>query len=121
MLSNAFALALLTTGAVLWIYRKFPHKLRSFIEEHSLLADIVALVLTYLLLGGTLTALVAGAMVGLMTSALLHIAANEQDFLFLYDLRDFLKDKAIVANQVLKDYGRVYREQREAKLAETSA
>lgn len=83
MLTNAFALALITSGGFIAVYSKLPRKLRKWIENHELLADGCALFLTYLLLGGTLTALTAGAMVGLMTSGLLHVAKNKEDFEYL--------------------------------------
>ena len=113
MLSNAFALALVTTGGCYAIYSKLPRKVRRFIQKYGLLADMTALVGTYMLLGGTLTALMAGALVGLFTSALLHIANNQEDFLYLYDLRDMLRDRLTEAKQALSEYGQNYRRAKE--------
>jgi hypothetical protein len=88
MMSNAFALALITTTGFMIVYKKLPGRLRRIIERHSLWADLGALVLVYLLLGGTLTALMAGALTGIFASILLHVANHKEDFLFLYDFRD---------------------------------
>ena len=122
MLSNALALALLTTSGFVIVYRKLPRKVRRYIEKYSLVADVAALILVYVLLGGTLTALVAAAMVGLFVSALLHIAHedNKEDFLFLYDLMKYLKEKTSQARQALKDYGQMYRKKKLAEQAATS-
>lgn len=109
MLSNAVALALLTTAGFIVIYKKLPRKVRRFIEKYSLATDLFALILVYMLLGGTLTALVAGALCGLMISILLYVANNPEDFLYLYDLRDFMKDKLALAKEALNTYGEVYR------------
>lgn len=109
MLSTAFSLALLTTGAAIIVYKKLPRKVRRFIEKHSLLTDLVALIAIYALLGGTLTALFAGAMCGIMISILLHITNNEEDFMFLYDARDFIKEQLVQAKEVLAVYGQQYR------------
>lgn len=109
MLSTAFALALLTTGACMLVYNKLPRKARKFIEKHSLLADLAALLAVYALLGGTLTALTAGAMCGIMVSVMLHIANNADDYLYLYDLRDYIKEKLIEVKSALNSYGRIYR------------
>lgn len=83
MVSNAFILAIATTGGFLLVYSKLPKKMRRFIEKHALMADAFALFMTYLLLGGTLTALTAGAMTGLMVSGLLHVSQNKEDFAYL--------------------------------------
>lgn len=112
MLSNAVALALLTTAGFIVIYKKLPRKVRRFIEKYSLATDLFALILVYMLLGGTLTALVAGALCGLMISILLYVANNPEDFLYLYDLRDFMKDKLALAKETLNTYGEVYRSKR---------
>lgn len=109
MLSNAFALAVLTTSAFIIVYQKLPRKIRRMIEKYSLVSDLLALIGVYLLLGGTLTALVAGAMVGLFVSVLLHIANNPDDYLYLYDMRDFLKEKMAEAKEALNTYGQTYR------------
>lgn len=110
MLSNAFALALLTTGAAIIVYQKMPRKVRKFIEKHSLLTDLMCLIAVYMLLGGTLTALVAGAMCGIFISILLHVANHKEDFLYLYDLRDFIREKLVQAKETLDAYSRTYRE-----------
>ena len=109
MISNAFALAILTTAGLVVVYKKLPRKIRRFIEKYHLLADLLALIGVYLLMGQTLTALMAGALAGLFTSVLLHIANNEQDFLYLYDARDWLKSQMKVAKEALNVYGEKYR------------
>lgn len=77
MLVNGFILATLTVSGFYLIYRKLPMRLRRFMEKHSLMTDIVACVLTYILFGGTLVALFASAWVGIMISILLALVQNQ--------------------------------------------
>ena len=113
ILSNAIALALLTTAGCIVVYRKLPRKVRRIIEKYSLVTDLVCLITVYYILGGTLTALVAGALVGLFVSVLLHVANHEEDFLVLYDLRDFLKSKFVEAKTMFETYSATYRQKKE--------
>jgi len=109
MLSTATALAILTTGGFVVVYSKLPRRMRKFIEKHSLATDVVALFLAYMLLGGTLTALTASAMVGLMISGLLHIQNNREDFEWLFDGIDFCKTGLASLGAKLKEMGQNYR------------
>lgn len=77
------------------------------------MTDIATLLAVYYLLGGTLTALVAGALCGLFVSILLYVQANQQDFLALYDLRDFIRQKLREAKEAANAFGKVYREKKE--------
>ena len=108
-------MAVLTTAGCCVIYSKFPRKVRRFIEKYSLITDIFTLIAVYTLLGGTLTALLAGAICGLFVSILLHIANNKEDFLMLYDLRDFLKEKLAELKNIVNIYGQQYRENKLVK------
>lgn len=63
-----------------------------------------------MILGGTLTALFAASMMGCMVSAMLHIANNSEDFLYLYDMKNMLKDKLEEVKLALNEYGKKYRE-----------
>ena len=113
MFGNALALALLTTGGLVIVYRKLPRNIRKYIEKYSLFADMLALIGVYLLMGQTLTALMAGALAGIFTSILLHVANNEDDFLFLFDARDWVKKQLEVAKRTLDSYGIDYRQAKE--------
>ena len=109
MISNAIALAILTTAGCIIVYQKLPRKVRKMIEKYSLMTDLIALIAVYYLLGGTLTALMAGAMCGLFVSVLLHIANNSEDYLYLYDMRGFLREKLEEAKVALNIYGQTYK------------
>lgn len=113
MLATSFSLALLTTAGCIAVYSKLPRRVRKFIEKHALMADFICLIGIYMLLGGTLTALFAGAMAGLMISVMLHVANNEDDYLYLYDLRDYVKDRLKDAKVALNAYGETYRMRKE--------
>ena len=112
MIGNAFALATVTTGGFIIIYQKLPRRVRKFMEKHQLMTDLAACIAVYAFLGGTLTALMAGAIVGVYVSILLKIAENKEDFLYLYDLRDWVRENLRAAKDMLNDYGKKYREKK---------
>ena len=78
MLTNALTLSLLTTGGFIAIYLKLPNKIKNFIKKHSLVTDIATLGMAYILLGGTLTALIAASMSGLLVSMLLFLSKRQE-------------------------------------------
>ena len=80
MIGTALTLAALTTGGFLAIFYKLPVRLKKFIIKHPLTTDITTLGVAYLILGGTLTALMAAAMSGLFVSALLFFAKNQERY-----------------------------------------
>lgn len=77
MLSSGLALAVLTSTGFYLIYTKLPGWAKKWMIKHSLLTDVVACVLTYVLFGGTVTALFAAAFVGIIISLMLAILNNE--------------------------------------------
>ena len=54
-------------------YSRLPEAFRDFCLKHPLLTDVVATFLTYELLGGTLTALMAAGFVSVLVSVLLYV------------------------------------------------
>lgn len=94
MLFNAIFLAALKAGGAIAIWAKLPPRLQAFMKKHALLTDISLAVLVYTLLGGTLTALVAGAELGLICSVLLHVANNKQKYNGLIAAGEWSKHKA---------------------------
>jgi len=113
MIADGFSLALLTTAGFIIVYKKLPRKVRRFLEKFSLLTDIVSLLLVYILFGQTLVALFAAAFTGLFVSALLHIANNQEDYLYLYDMRDWIKTQFNAVKEALNAYGKTYREKKD--------
>ena len=78
VIETALLLSLLTTGGFLAIFYKLPKRLRTFIVTHPLITDIATLTFAYIVLGGTLTALIAAAMTGLIISILLYLAKMQE-------------------------------------------
>lgn len=109
ILSDALVLAILSTTGFILTYNKLPNRVRRFLRKHALLVDVATFIVTYLTLGSSLTALTAGAMVAIMTSVLLHIMNNPNDFMYLYDFIDGTKIKFAELNAFLKEYGEQYR------------
>lgn len=112
MLSNALAISIMVTGSFLFLYQKMPPSVRAFIVKYSIIADVLAMVSTYWMFGGTVTALMAGAMVDLMISALLYIANHPQDFSFLFDIIEMMKGLVEKGRAALADMNAKYKESR---------
>lgn len=102
MLSNAITLAALTSAGFFMIYKKLPPKAQALIVKYNLVSDIAALLLTYVIFGGTVTALIAAALVSLVASMMLHIASHPDDFLWLKDMIDSVKDLLEEGKEMLK-------------------
>ena len=96
-------------------YQKLPRKVRRFLAKYGIFTDILTFVLTYFTLGGSLTALTAGALVSIWTSMLITIAEHPDDFMYVYDLIDAIKDQTSAAKKALNEFGDSYRKEKQAK------
>lgn len=85
MLSNAITLAALTSVGFFLIYKKMPRNARKLVVKYNLVSDVLALLATYIIFGGTVTALIAAALVSVVSSIMLHIANHPDDYLWLTD------------------------------------
>jgi hypothetical protein len=109
MIIDGFALAVVTTLSLMLLFARLPPKAKAFIKRHSFGLDLLACVFTYMILGGTLVALFAGAFVGIMVSMMLYIQANQEDFQYLFDLRDFISDQIANLKVKLNQMGETYK------------
>lgn len=117
MIVNAFCLAAFSVTGLVFVFSKLPRKVRRWIKRHGLFADVMALILTYMLFGGTVTALMAASLAGIMTSVLIFVQQHPDDFLFLSDFFDFLKVQVNNLKKLALEFGSNYRER---KLAEVN-
>ena len=76
MIIEGLVLASITGAGFYFVWHKLPQVIRKFFLRHPLFTDTIACVLTYTLLGGTLTALVAAAWLGCIVSAMLYLVNN---------------------------------------------
>lgn len=79
MIANAIALSILTLIGFLIVFSKLPQWVRDFMVKHTLLTDGVAMTVTYLALGGSVTGMMSAALVGIMVSCVLKIAEGWDD------------------------------------------
>lgn len=113
MISQAIALSLVTFAGFFILFSKLPQSVKDFINRHDLATDIACLGAAYLLLGGTLTALFAAALVGLFVSVALYVGHNKEDFLYLWDVEEVIKEKMAQIKEAMLQYGRDYRAKKE--------
>lgn len=78
MVTTGLLLGVVTAAGFMFIWVKLPKTLRNFLTKYSLLTDLVVCVATYVLLGGTITALFASAFMGIIVSMMLALVNNEQ-------------------------------------------
>jgi hypothetical protein len=76
MLMNAVILAGLSAAGLIFVFKKLPPQVQEFLLKHAILTEILTFLATYATLGGTLTALFAGSIVGTVTTVLLHVRVN---------------------------------------------
>lgn len=88
MITNAIALAGLSLAGFYLIYRQLPRNVRRIIIKYSLLADLAALIITYVMFSGTITALVAAGIVSICTSVLLQISKYPERYSFIFRALD---------------------------------
>ena len=89
MIFNSFVLAGLTVGGFYFIFLKLPGRIRKFLVEKPLLTDVVSALFTYILFGGTATAIMAAGWACVIVSMMLAIRKNP----FLMSWVNFAKDK----------------------------
>ncbi len=78
MLVEATVLGVASTAGFGLTWTRIPVRVKQFCLEHPLLTDVIATWLTYELLGGTLTALVAAGFVSVFVSVILYLV-NARD------------------------------------------
>ena len=78
MLVEATVLGVASTAGFGLTWTRIPVQVKQFCLEHPLLTDVIATWLTYELLGGTLTALVAAGFVSVFVSVILYLV-NARD------------------------------------------
>ena len=76
LIENATVLAGTTFVGGILIWKKLPTALKKWLARQTLLTDVVMFIVAYVVLGGTTTALLASAMLGVMVSGVLFIANN---------------------------------------------
>lgn len=74
ILANAVVLAAITVTSGAFLFSKLPQEAKKWLLRHGVFADIIAAGITYVMLGKTITALLAAGIVGGLTSLLLWMA-----------------------------------------------
>jgi hypothetical protein len=78
LLVEATVLGAASTAGFGLTWTRIPEQIRQWCVDHPLLTDVVATYLTYELLGGTLTALIAAGFVSVFVSVVLYLASRRR-------------------------------------------
>jgi hypothetical protein len=78
MILDSLLLAAITGTGMYFIFRALPLKVRLFLHNHMLATRLACAILTYTLLGGSLTALFAAAWLDLFVSILMELYRNPE-------------------------------------------
>jgi hypothetical protein len=108
MLSNALTLAAFTSAGFFIIYNKLPLRIKMLMIRYDLITDFLALMLTYIVFGGTVTALIAAALVSIIISILLHIAKYPNDYIWLSDTLTNVSQLIQEGKNVMKNLNQKY-------------
>ena len=111
-MTGALSLSVATTTGCYIIYKKLPDKVKEKIKQWDLATEVATILAAYIVLGGTLTALMASALVGLQTSALLYISNNPEQFLYLEDIKEYFLSTWTDLQSWLENMGNSYQKQR---------
>jgi hypothetical protein len=98
MLLEGLSLAAITGLGFYFLFVKLPKRVQKFLLRHPLLTDAVACVGTWMILGGSLTAIFAAAWMALITSVMLILMGNETTARSLESIAEKIKslwDKVI--------------------------
>lgn len=109
MLFDALVLSIATTAGFSLVFIKLPKSVRDWFVSHSLFAEVTSTVLGYVLLGGTLTALMASAFYCCECSLVFYIKNHQDQFQYLWDFWAWVKDKWNQAKEFLAKLGNEYR------------
>jgi hypothetical protein len=91
MIENAVVLAALSFVGGLLIWNKLPRFLKRWLKRLDLVTDVGLFILAYIVLGGTATALLASAMLGVMVSGALFIGKHPARFTWIHKLISHVK------------------------------
>lgn len=120
MLSQAVALSIVMEATLVTVWPKLPKRMREFLVRNHLVAEFAVALMTFTVLGGSITALTAGVLVGLLTTGALYVANNPTDFQYLYDLLGLAREKLEKLKNELKRLGTEYRLAHPKPIAELS-
>jgi len=110
MLLDAFVIASLCGISILYFSDKMPEKLKQLFKNNPRVADLIAFLSAYVLLGGTMTSLVAGIMLIGVVESMLYIAQRPEEFLYLWDLKKSVEERMDALKRDLSEFGNEYRE-----------
>ena len=113
MLSVGTALGIMSVVGAWFVYKKLPRKVKKWLESHPLFTDAFCFVGIYWILGGTLTALVAASVSGLIISAYLEVMSHPDDYLWIYAGMDSLKKETSGFRTWIRDINTRYKEKLE--------
>lgn len=74
VISNALMYAGITTASGVYVFSKLPQSVKEVIIKNGFFADVLAAGATFMILGKTLTSLLAATLVGCITSFLVWAA-----------------------------------------------
>lgn len=112
MISTAFTLACLITASLFFLYNHLPREVRKWILKHGLLVDFIVMCVTFLSLGTSVTALIASAIVDLFVSVAIYIMNHQDDYSFIFDTIEMIKNMLKKAQTRLKELNQEWKANR---------
>ena len=102
MVLNSLLLAAITGTGLFLIFNKLPLKMRLWLHNHMLVTRFGCAVLTYTVLGGSVTALFAAAWLDLFVSVVMHLYSKPETHTAMTRLGAYIK---VMYNKIAKVVG----------------
>lgn len=115
MLANAVIFAGLTAAGLVFTFKKLPPKMQEYMLKHHVLTEIITTLSTMALMGTSMTGLLGAAMVGVVTTGLLHVREHPEKYAYLHVLGDWIGEKSEETTSWLNNAARKFRADRQAK------
>jgi hypothetical protein len=116
VLSTAVIFAGLTAAGLVFTFKKLPQKVQDFMLRHHVLTEIITTLSTMLLMGTSMTGLLGAAMVGTVTTGLLHVREHPTKYAWLHAVGARISEAADKATTTLNEWGRKDLAERNARV-----
>ena len=122
MLATATIFAGLTAVGLVFTFKKLPPKVQAFMLKHYVLTEIITTLTTMVLMGTSMTGLLGAAMVGTVTTVLLHVREHPDQFAWAHAIGDMITDEGNKLFGAFNAWGRkALAERRASKLQAVAA
>ncbi len=109
MLFEGFILGTMSAFCMALMFNRFPGKMQVWISQHPLLAEGFMVVSFYMIMGTSVTAHIAAAVMSMESFAAMHVFKNKPEFLWIHAGIDRAKQSLSGFSDKLKKINEEYK------------